>query len=141
MGRVQRYMVCAAALLVLLALSSACTSTVSRNVSAEGVPDEVVFPKMEQKDLRKKGIFPNEANLKKIRPGMDKQDIYYLIGPPHFREIFSAREWDYVFRFSQGQEERLCQYKIIFDTDRIARSFYWQPAECGAGYFQTEQGR
>lgn len=25
---------------------------------------------------------------------------------------------------------RVCQYKVLFDTDDLARSFYWKPASC-----------
>ena len=137
MKNLLRYTVCAATLLTIAVLASACTSTVSRRVSADGVPAEVVFPKMDQA-RHKQGIAPNGENLKKIQPGMSKQDLYYLLGPPHFREMFSAREWDYIFKFRQGAEEKICQYKIVFDTNRVARSVYWQPAECGTGYFASD---
>ena len=139
MNTMQRYTIYTAALMLMAGalLLSSCTSTVSHRVSADGVPGEVVFPKMEHA-LDKDGIYPNEENLKKIRPGMSKQDLYYLLGPPHFREIFSAREWDYIFKFSQGTEEKTCQYKVIFDTKRIARSIYWQPKECGERYFTSD---
>lgn len=137
----QRYTLFIAALILMAAaLLNSCTSTVSRRVNAEGVPAEVVFPKIEQA-LDKEGIYPNEENLKKIRPGMNKQDLYYLLGPPHFREIFNAREWDYIFKFRQNSEETICQYKVVFDKERIAQSFYWQPQECGAGYFSSEAGK
>lgn len=136
----QGYTICAAVLLTGALLLGACTSTVSRRVSADGVPGEVVFPKMERA-LDKDGIYPNEENLKKIQPGMSKQDLYYLVGPPHFREIFSAREWDYIFKFSQGPEEKICQYKVIFDKKRIARNIYWLPKDCGDGYFSSDNGQ
>lgn len=121
-------------------LASSCTSTVSRGVNADGVPSEVLFPKMEQAS-DKDGIYPNEENLKKIQPGMSKQDLYYLVGPPHFKEMFNAREWDYIFKFRAGAEEKTCQYKVIFDTKRIAQSFYWQPEDCGAGFFASDRGK
>lgn len=140
MNKVLRYTGCAAVVMVVALLASSCTSTVSRRISAEGVPAEVVFPKMEHA-LDKNGIYPNEENLKKIRPGMSKQDLYYLLGPPHFREMFSAREWDYILKFHQGEEEKVCQYKIVFDTNRTARSVYWQPAECGTGYFASDANK
>lgn len=140
MYKLLRYTLGAVALMATAVLASSCTSTVSRGVNADGVPSEVVFPTMEQAS-DKDGIYPNEENLKKIRPGMSKQDLYYLVGPPHFREIFSAREWDYIFKFRAGAEEKTCQYKVIFDTKRIAQSFYWQPEDCGAGFFASDRGK
>ncbi len=139
MNKIRRYTLYGAALAVAI-LGAACTSTVSRGVGKDGVPSEVVFPKTER-SLHREGTFPNEENLRKIRPGMGKQELYQLIGPPHFREIFAAREWDYVFRFREGIEDKLCQYKVVFDSDRIARSIYWQPRECGEGFFRSEGQR
>src|SRR5699024_1601396 len=56
-----------------------------------------------------------------------------LIGSPHFHEgAVGVREWNYVFhlRNPATDEVRLCQLKIFFDTDMIARSFYWHPQGC-----------
>jgi OOP family OmpA-OmpF porin len=97
----------------------------------------VIFPNIEHAS-DKDGISPNEENLKKIRPGMGKQDLYYLLGPPHSREMFAAREWNYIFRFQRNGEEQLCQYKVVFDSKRIARNMYWQPKECGQGFFVSD---
>ncbi|NQS71215.1 MAG: outer membrane protein assembly factor BamE [Desulfobulbaceae bacterium] len=136
MGRAALPLLVAAGFLATVFLATSCTSTVSHRVSADGVPGEVVFPEVKQA-LHKKGISPNEENLKKIRPGMGKQDLHYLLGPPHFREVFASREWDYIFRFVRNGEEQLCQYKVVFDSKRIARNFYWQPKECGEGFFAS----
>jgi len=53
-----------------------------------------------------------------------------LIGPPHFREGFAAREWDYLFLFRTAQGERSCQYKLVFDAAYRTRTLLWHPAQC-----------
>ncbi|PIE44532.1 MAG: hypothetical protein CSA50_00050 [Gammaproteobacteria bacterium] len=124
---------------VLLLFLSGCTSIVSKNISDQGVPEQVVFP--DKSDAwNRKGSFPVEANLQSIGPGMKKRTIYQLIGVPHFSERFGAREWDYIFNFRDDKYQlvKQCQYKIIFDTDRLAQSFYWLPTECGQGFFQSD---
>ncbi len=124
---------------LLLALSG-CTSTVSRNISDEGVPEEVVFPDKDDA-WNEKGSFPGVSNLQSIGPGMEKHAIYQLIGAPHFSERLGAREWDYIFNFRDDQHQivKQCQYKIVFDDNRLARSFYWLPKECGKDFFQSKK--
>ncbi len=128
-------------IIVALFLSlSACTSMVSKNISDQGVPEEVIFP--DKADAwNKEGSFPDISNLKSIGPGIGKHSIYQLLGAPHFSERIGAREWDYLlnFRDSDSQSVKQCQYKIIFDDNRLAQSFYWLPRECGDGFFQSEK--
>lgn len=109
-----------------------CTSTVSRGVNDEGKADEIIFPEIDKTSGIDLGIFPNIENLKKISNGMHKDDLYYLIGRPHFRETHGAREWDYVMKFREvvNGPVTVCQYKVIFDKEMRGQSFYWKPADC-----------
>lgn len=111
-----------------------CTRHVSRDVSPEGTAGEVVFPARERIVLEE-GTFPNRESLRQIGPGATKDQLYHLIGRPHFREGFAAREWDYLFHFREGDRIVTCQYKVIFDRQYRGRSFHWSPAEC-AGLLQ-----
>ncbi|PID74358.1 MAG: cell envelope protein SmpA [Desulfobacterales bacterium] len=130
------YVILAALLLSL----PACSSKLSKNISDQGVPEEVVFP--DKADAwNEEGTFPVLGNVKSLGPGMSRQAIYQLIGPPHFSERLGAREWDYIFNFRDAEDYsvRQCQYKIIFDDERLAQSFYWLPRDCGEGFFQSEK--
>lgn len=112
---------------------TACTNTVSRNITAEGRVNasDLVFPNV-QKAWQKDGIFPNTENLEKIKAGITKDDLYHLIGRPHFSERQNAHEWDYIFKFYQEDNSvKVCQYKVIFDKNYQGQEFYWQPADCG----------
>jgi len=120
-------------------LATSCTSTLSHNINPEGQVEtsDLVFPEMD-KAWEKEGVFPNSENLSKVRAGANKDDLYQLIGRPHFSERQHAKEWDYIFKFYQddGSIEK-CQFKVIFDKDNIAQQFYWQPNDC-AKYAQVE---
>ena len=109
-----------------------CTSTVSRGVNDQGKADEIIFPDIDKTSGIHEGIFPNVENLRKISNGVHKDDLYYLIGRPHFRETHGAREWDYVMKFREVMHGpvTICQYKVIFDKDMKGQSFYWKPADC-----------
>ena len=53
--------------------------------------------------------------------------------------MFGVREWDYLFHFHTPGVEAdpanksgvdgitTCQYKVVFDKHKFARSFYWNP--------------
>jgi outer membrane protein OmpA-like peptidoglycan-associated protein len=121
--------------IAILALSGCGTSTISRNVAADGsAAQAIVFP--DAKDARPAGgTFPNLENLRLIGAGMSKAQVQRLLGAPQFSEgVFGVREWDYLFNIRQdgAQDATVCQYKILFDEQKRARSFYWKPASCAA---------
>lgn len=118
---------CAASLITL----AACTATVS-HVTPEGTTAQPVFPDVSQVNFNhRQGIFPDRGNVAMIRAGMTKDQLYHLLGRPHFREgMFGVREWDYVFHFrtpgSGIDGVTTCQYKVLFDRKALARSFFWK---------------
>lgn len=109
------------------------TKQLSSNISEHGTidnQDDVVFPQLD-KAWQKDGLFPNAENLSKIRPGIAKDELYQLIGRPHFSEANRAREWDYIMKFYQDDDSvKICQYKVIFDDKFKGQEFYWLPADC-----------
>ena len=111
---------------------TACTNTISHSIDSNGhiEPSNIFFPKLD-KAWQKDGQFPNSENLSKIKPGIGKDELYQLIGRPHFSEAQHAREWDYIMKFYQPDNSvKICQYKVIFDTDFKGQEFYWKPADC-----------
>ena len=117
-------------LTALLALQACGTSTVSKRVAEDGTAGEVVFP-LQSDAWFKEGTFPNLDNLRRIAPGVTKDQLYDLVGRPHFSEGLGAvREWDYIFHFRTPTGIKTCQYKAIFDKNMTAQSFYWMPDGC-----------
>lgn len=133
-GYAGKAIVCA----IAIGLLPACgTRHVSRGISADGVPEQVVFPAMERAVL-KEGTFPNLDDLRQVGPGVSKEQLYHLLGRPHFREGYAGvREWDYIFRFRHDGGVATCQYKVVFDRDYLGRSFYWQPQHCAERLAET----
>ena len=127
-----RYGLGGLALAALLA-TGGCSWSTSRNISDEGLPEEVLFPNLSDEYQAKEAITPNRENLSKMRPGLGKRDVYYLLGAPHRHEAFGAGEWDYVFKFPQPKGvDQYCQYKVVYDRHRFAQNFYWKPDSCYA---------
>jgi len=98
-------------------------------VDDAGQTDEPVFPDADKVNFVT-GSFPNLDNLRLIDQDMTRDQLYHLIGRPHFSEGFKVREWDYLFHFRTDEGIVTCQYKILFDKDYLAQSFFWQPEAC-----------
>jgi outer membrane protein OmpA-like peptidoglycan-associated protein len=113
-----------------LLLLSACTRSVS-NVDSQGKTLKPVFPDPTTA-VRPEGSFVNVNNLRNVRPGMTKAELYELTGVPHFKEgAFGVKEWDYIFHFSKSDNTVLtCQYKVLFNSSMKAESFYFKPDNC-----------
>ncbi len=105
------------------------------NVSDEGTTDNPIFPKISESkfnhDGSQFGSWPNWENVRQIERGMNKDQLYNLIGRPHFEEgLYGVREWDYVFNYRENGVHKICQYKVLFDKNMNAQSFFWYPNGC-----------
>ena len=117
-----------AAILASLALAGCGTYS---QVDDEGHTDQVVFPDLEKdKPYFKTGSYPNLDNLRQVHAGVTRDQLYDLLGRPHFPTAFRSDEWDYLFHFNTPEGVQTCQYKILFDKDWTGQSFYWKPAAC-----------
>ncbi|WP_156819150.1 OmpA family protein [Psychrobacter lutiphocae] len=117
--------------LAMLAMTGCMgTKYLSEGITEEGRVqiENVKFPELDDA-WQNEGQFPNSENLAKIKPGILKDELYQLIGRPHFSEAQHAREWDYIMKFYMPDDTvKVCQYKVIFDKDYRGQEFYWHPA-------------
>src|SRR5690606_5044560 len=49
------------------------------------------------RDRSHTGSYPNIDNLRQVGDGITRDQLYDLLGRPHFAEGFRVREWDYLF--------------------------------------------
>lgn len=123
---------CASVVALAFAGLTACGTRMLSDVDAHGLTAKPVFPAA-QDASRPEGSYVNLENLAKVAPGMTKAQVRDLLGAPHFAEgMFDVREWDYLFRVhaANGEAEKSCQYKVLFDDQLQARSFFARPAGC-----------
>ena len=100
----------------IAALALAACGNLSK-VSKEGTTDNPVWPDAAKTTFRhdgtQHGSWPNWDNVRQIEAGMNKDQIYELIGRPHFQEgLYGVREWDYLFNYRENGEHKTCQFKI-----------------------------
>lgn len=123
----------ALAVSALAVAMTACTSTPTQ-VTAEGTTDNPVWPRWDTVTFDKnRGTYPSLANLKEVKAGMTKDQLYELLGRPHYDEVWRPREWNYLFHFhtpGAGTDDvTTCQFKVLFDKDKFTRTFYWNPVD------------
>ncbi len=81
------------------------------------------------------GTYVSLDGLRQYAPGMNKQQLYALLGTPHFGEgMWGVREWNYLFNFRRtvGAPPIQCQFQIHFDGKGVAVGQSWKPATCAA---------
>lgn len=117
-----------AATLVIAGLLSACGT--GSQLSSDGSNDQIVFPAISSANPTG-GSYPLTEALRKMKPGMTKDQIAGLLGQPQFNEgFFGVREWDYVLNVTNeaGTPQMVCQLKAVFTSNGHARSYY---RKCG----------
>ena len=123
------------AIITVAALLTGCTSTVSKNVRADGSVGELVWPT--QKDSwRKEPLRLPSPTIAAVKVGLERANVFTLLDVPHFSEIRGAREWNYILQRPEYTRENqaVCHLKLIYgDDDRIATQ-YWLPEDCATVY-------
>lgn len=117
--------------IVVAALSlTACTNTLNDIDEDGGISGDIVYPKMSDATLEE-GVFVTKDDLSMVLPGVVKRDLYRSLGRPHFKERNGAREWNYILKF-RGEDKKIdsCLLKVVFDKDKVAQRFYWEPENC-----------
>lgn len=125
------------ALAISCAILTACGNL--SQVSDDGKTDNPVFPNLTENkfnhDGSQIGSWVNWNNVRQIERGMNKDQLYNLIGRPHFSEgLYGVREWDYAFNYRENGVHKICQYKILFDKNMNAQQFYWYPNGCNSDH-------
>lgn len=73
-------------------------------------------------------------SLRQVHSGASRDQLYKLLGPPHFNEgIFNSGQWNYIFRLraDEAADDYLnCQYQVHFDDDRLVKSTHWRTSQC-----------
>lgn len=109
-------------------LLAACASTGGESAQGSTFPDP-------SRARPLGGTYVNLDDLRQYGEGMNKRQLYVLLGTPHFGEgMWGVREWNYLFnlRPGPGQTPVQCQLQIQFNGEDVATGHAWHPASCGA---------
>ena len=69
------------------------------------------------------GNVVNEEMVEKLRPGLNKRQVRYIMGTPLIEDSFHADRWDYRYLLRNGTET-LAETRLTlwFDGDELARA-------------------
>lgn len=97
--------------LLCLAVLGACSNT--QGVTSMLSPYRI--------DVRQ-GNLVTQDMVAKLKPGMTKDQVRFVLGTPLVSDIFHADRWDYVYRFQPGNGEAQQRRLIIyFQDEKLAR--------------------
>jgi len=66
------------------------------------------------------GNYLTSDSVERVRPGMRRQDVRFVLGSPLLLDPFHPNRWDYIFRFQRGTGESVTRRVTIhFDGDRL----------------------
>lgn len=89
--------------------------------ACSGMPDASSLLSPYRIDVRQ-GNFVSQEMVAKLKPGMSRDQVRFVLGTPLIADIFHANRWDYIYRFQPGrgeaQERRLAVY---FEDGKLAR--------------------
>lgn len=68
------------------------------------------------------GNLVSQEQLQKVKPGMNREQVRFLIGSPLVQDPFHKGRWDYLFRLHRGKEV-LESYRVSvhFEQDKVVR--------------------
>ncbi len=68
------------------------------------------------------GNIVTQDMLDKLKPGMNKRQVAFVMGNPVLKDTFTTRQWDYIYR-TERREDEINEYKIRinFDQTQITR--------------------
>ncbi len=71
--------------------------------------------------------------IKKLDVGLNKNQVRFLMGNPHFSEgLWRVHTWDYLVGLQKknSNEFQLCQLRISFDKNYLVDSLKWRDQSC-----------
>ncbi len=74
-------------------------------------------------DIQQGNVISQDA-VDRLRPGMSRDQVRFVMGTPLVRDPFHADRWDYVYLYepgSKGGERKLERLTVFFEGDRLAR--------------------
>ena len=84
--------------------------------SAEGTRK---LPGVYRIDMQQGNVIEQEM-LDKLRPGMEKSQVHFIMGTPTIADPFHNDRWEYIYTYSKGGKRRTQRHiTIYFEDDKL----------------------
>jgi outer membrane protein assembly factor BamE len=78
------------------------------------------LPRVYKIDIQQGNVIEQDQ-VNQLRPGMNKQQVRFIMGTPMINDTFHADRWDYIYRFKPGYGEiEKKRMTVFFENDRLA---------------------
>lgn len=71
------------------------------------------------------GNIVTQDMLDKLKPGMNKRQVSFIMGTPVLKDTFSTRKWDYIYR-TERREDEVSEYKIRINFDQAQKYTHYE---------------
>lgn len=79
------------------------------------------FPTIYKIDIRQ-GNYIDQEMIDRLRPGMTRRQVQFVLGTPLISDPFHQDRWDYLYRFKSGDGEIIQRHvTLYFEGERLAR--------------------
>lgn len=111
-------------LLIFIGLAASLTlngcSTIGDVVDA--VPNMLDGNPLIYKPTILQGNIVTQEQVNKLKPGMSRRQVRFILGTPTLEDSFHTNQWDYHFTQGEGsQPEQIKHFVVHFDQDKLAR--------------------
>jgi outer membrane protein assembly factor BamE len=98
-------------------------AALSVGISGCALPTDYVpsFVKPYKFDIQQ-GNFVTEQDVAKLKVGMNKDQVRFILGTPLLNDPFHSNRWDYVYRLQKANGQvAQSRYTVIFENNTLAR--------------------
>jgi len=68
------------------------------------------------------GNVVDQAMINKLKPGMDKKQVRFIMGTPLLQDPFHSNRWDYLYSYEPGGGKRIQRHITLhFKDDKLSR--------------------
>ena len=70
------------------------------------------------------GNIIKEEQVSKLKLGISKRQVRFIMGTPLIQDPFHANRWDYVFTDQPGTERKIVEYQrvtVYFENDKLSK--------------------
>ena len=80
------------------------------------------FPWVHKYDLQQGNII-NQEMIDQLKPGMNKRQVRFIMGPPLLHDTFTNNRWDYYYGERKADGEKFQERVTIYFADEIMTHF------------------
>ena len=89
--------------------------------ACSGTPEVTSYLSPYRIDVRQ-GNYVTQDMVARLKPGMSKEQVRFVLGTALVADIFHADRWDYVYRFQPGRgEAQLRRLVVFFEDGKLVR--------------------